>query len=270
MSVPADLHSTKNVRVDRKAPATWAEAAAAAEDRPPAKSAASSSDDRLRMPGLGERLRAQRLAAHMSLRQLARTLGVSASFVSQIENDKSQPSVATLYQICQVIDMSVDELFVAVAAGHDSGPASTEQERRDELNVAPSSSVPSSSVPSAPSAIARSTDAHPPVVSPGERPRLVLDSGVTWEKMSFASEPGLDFMYVRYDVGGSSGPHGLVTRHKGMEYGYVISGRLEVTLGFETYVVGPQQSISFDSSTPHRLVNNGKEPVEAVWFVHGR
>jgi mannose-6-phosphate isomerase-like protein (cupin superfamily) len=78
----------------------------------------------------------------------------------------------------------------------------------------------------------------------------------------------VDFMFVRYEAGGSSGPHGLVTRHKGMEYGYIISGTLEVTLGFETFVVGPRQSISFDSSTPHRLVNKGKEPVDAVWFVH--
>jgi transcriptional regulator with XRE-family HTH domain/mannose-6-phosphate isomerase-like protein (cupin superfamily) len=262
--VPADLHSAKSRSVERKSDAVWAGTAAAAEDRPPARSAASSSDDRLRMPGLGARLRAQRLAAHMSLRQLARTLGVSASFVSQIENDKSQPSVATLYQICQVIDLSVDELFVAATAGDDGGSASTEKVRRDELNLASSSSVPS--VVS--TTIVHSTDGRLPVVSPSERPVLVLDSGVTWEKMSPASEPGVDFMYVRYDVGGSSGPHGLVTRHKGMEYGYIIKGTLEVTLGFETYIVGPQQSISFDSSTPHRLMNKGQEPVEAVWFVH--
>src|SRR5260370_2966964 len=171
MGGPADPQSTRSVRAGGNPTAAGGEAAATAEDRPPAKSAASSSDDRLRMPGLGTRLRAQRLAAHMSLRQLARTLGVSASFVSQIENDKSQPSVATLYQICQVIDMSVDELFVAAAAGHDSESASTEQGRRDGLNV-----VPSPSVPSAPPPLARSTAARPPVVSPGERLRLALES----------------------------------------------------------------------------------------------
>src|SRR5260370_33851685 len=84
MGGPADPQSTKSVRSGRKPPATWAEAAATAEDRPPAKSAASSSDDRFRLPGLGTRLRAQRLAAHMSLRHLSLTRWVAASFVSQI------------------------------------------------------------------------------------------------------------------------------------------------------------------------------------------
>ena len=36
---------------------------------------------------------------------------MSPSFVSQLENSKSQPSVATLYSISQLLDVSIDELF---------------------------------------------------------------------------------------------------------------------------------------------------------------
>src|SRR5665811_1719493 len=47
-------------------------------------------------PGLiGARLRARRLARGISLRQFARDLEVSASFISQLETGKAQPSVAT-------------------------------------------------------------------------------------------------------------------------------------------------------------------------------
>jgi mannose-6-phosphate isomerase-like protein (cupin superfamily) len=108
------------------------------------------------------------------------------------------------------------------------------------------------------------------VVEPHQRRRLVLDSGVVWEQLSSAHESAVDFLQVRYEVGGSSVPGEHLTRHSGIEYGYIISGTLEVSLGFDTYRIGPGDSISFDSATPHRLTNNGDVPVEAIWFVHGR
>ena len=61
---------------------------------------------------LGGRLRKVRLATGMSLREVSRQLGVSPSFVSQLENGKSQPSVATLYSLAQLLGVSIDELFV--------------------------------------------------------------------------------------------------------------------------------------------------------------
>ena len=72
-------------------------------------------------------------------------------------------------------------------------------------------------------------------------------------------------MFVRYDVGGSSTMEGRLIRHVGTEYGYVLSGTLEVTLGFDTYRLSAGDSISFDSSRPHRLANVGDVPVEAIW-----
>ena len=50
-------------------------------------------------------------------------------------------------------------------------------------------------------------------------------------------------------------------RHGGREYGHVLSGRLEVQIGFETYSVGPGDSIHFDSTTPHRLSNTVRPAV---------
>jgi len=59
-------------------------------------------------------------------------------------------------------------------------------------------------------------------------------------------------------------------RHSGSEYGHVLSGRLAVTIGFDTYELGPGDSISFDSTMPHRLFNLGRERVDAIWVVLGR
>ena len=41
-------------------------------------------------------------------------------------------------------------------------------------------------------------------------------------------------------------------------------------IGFETYELGPGDSISFESTMPHRLFTLGDEPAEAIWFVVGR
>jgi quercetin dioxygenase-like cupin family protein len=59
-------------------------------------------------------------------------------------------------------------------------------------------------------------------------------------------------------------------RHQGREYGLVLSGRLGVQLGFQTYELGPGDSIAFDSTGPHRFWNLGDEPVHGIWCVVGR
>lgn len=214
-------------------------------------------DRRDAIMNVGAKLRERRTAAGVSLRQFARDLGVSPSLVSQIENGKSQPSVATLYMICNRLDVSIDQLFndadrTAGAARKDAD-GDTHTFRR---------------------ALAKLSESHPrgtsPVVEPHERRRLVLDSGVTWEQLSSSHGSGVDFLFVRYEIDGSSVPGEHLTRHSGTEYGYIISGTLDVSLGFETYRIGPGDSISFDSATPHRLTNNGDVPVEAIWFVQGR
>ncbi|GAA1214278.1 cupin domain-containing protein [Pseudonocardia alaniniphila] len=212
---------------------------------------------------MGERLRAQRLAAGLTLRQFARDLGVSASLVSQIENGKSRPSVDTLYAICSALDLSIDELFSNVGAREAPRP----HHRTDTTRAG----HPTHSFRSALAELDEPTQrAAGPVVQPGDRRQLVLDSGVTWDQLSAAHESDVDFLFVRYEVGGSSVHGEHLTRHSGIEYGYIISGTLDVSLGFEVYRIGPGDAISFDSSTPHRLTNNGDVPVEAIWFVHGR
>jgi transcriptional regulator with XRE-family HTH domain len=173
---------------------------------------------------------------------------VSASFISQLETGKTQPSVATLYAICSALNMTIDDVF-------DDDEATTEISTR--------------STPTGHSARGNRTLAHSPVVSPAKRRRIKLDSGVTWERLSSATNANFDFVFVRYDVGGSSNNDGRLIRHIGTECGYVVSGVLEVTLGFETFIMEAGDAISFDSSTPHRLANVGDVPVEAIWFDEG-
>ena len=66
---------------------------------------------------LGARIRQAREAAGHSVRGLARTIGVSASLLSQVENGLAQPSVGTLWALVDALGFSLDGLF-APRRGH--------------------------------------------------------------------------------------------------------------------------------------------------------
>lgn len=188
---------------------------------------------------MGERLRMARQARGLSLRELAQRLGVSASLISQVETGRANPSVSTLYAIAAELDVSLDELLFEDRRPSSAGeaPASPRIER---------------------------------LIQPREsRKRIRLASGVTWDRLTTTSEPDMEFLYVTYEVGGASSHDGF-QRHPGHEWGYVIDGTLEIHIGFEVIVLRPGDAISFDSTAPHRLANNGSEPVHAIWFVSGR
>jgi quercetin dioxygenase-like cupin family protein len=109
-----------------------------------------------------------------------------------------------------------------------------------------------------------------PVQRADDRKIIRLASGVVWERLTTGSVRGIDFLYVTYEVGGASSPEHEFQRHGGHEWGYVLSGTLGVTIGFEDHVLGPGDSISIDSTVPHRLYNRGTVPVHGIWFVLGR
>ena len=186
---------------------------------------------------IGPRLRQQREQNGISLREIARRIGVSPSLISQIERDKVNPSVVTLYALVRELGLTMGDLF---AAEDGSEPSGTQP---------PSTS---------------------PVVGPAERGVIHLASGVTWERLTAERDSSAEFLLVTYDVGSESCPADSLVTHGGREYGYVVSGRLGVRIGFDEYDLGPGNSISFDSSSPHRLWALGDERVEAIWVVVGR
>jgi transcriptional regulator with XRE-family HTH domain len=203
-------------------------------------------------PLVGARLREQRFASGMSLRELARRLDVSPSLVSQIETGKIQPSVRTLYAIVNELGLSLDEIFELVGSA-DAASVPTAAGSRVAAGGAP---------PAAGAAgVAHRAD---------ERRVIELESGVRWERMAAWSDPDVEFMIAVYGVGGSSSADGRLMRHSGREFGMVLSGSLCVTVGFEDHLLDPGDSITFQSTTPHRLRNDGPVEARAIWVTLGR
>src|SRR5215218_2233513 len=66
----------------------------------------------LKVPSLGDYIREQRESAQVSLRQLARTAGVSNPYLSQIERGLRKPSAEILQQIAKGLQISAEALYV--------------------------------------------------------------------------------------------------------------------------------------------------------------
>lgn len=223
--------------------------------------------------GIGGRLREGRLAAGMSVRELARQLGVSPSFVSQFENGKSQPSVGTLYAISQVLNFSVDALFalaaddcpdrsVLIADRPRGGTAPNQRHVRPGIDVIDDNrSEGAADVEQPREACGFSITREP------ERRTLVLDTGVTWEQLVRGGYRGSDFLKINYPPGSSSANDDRMMRHPGIEYGYLIEGELQVTVGFDEYTMRAGDSLCLDSSRPHLFRNLGTTTARGIWFV---
>jgi transcriptional regulator with XRE-family HTH domain len=193
------------------------------------------------LAAIGSRLKQKRVKAGISQRELARRIGLSASLISQLESGMTKPSVGTLYAIVTELGLSIDSVI-----------------RGKDLDETPR---PVEEDPIADQAL---------VVRHDERQSIDLASGVRWEELTAGKEEHLDFLIAIYEVGGSSTPDKSLMRHHGREFGYIISGTLGIQIGFSHYELRPGDSIAFDSTRPHRLFNDGDEPVHAVWVVVGR
>src|SRR6266446_1776804 len=69
--------------------------------------------------GLGPRLRLVRAERQLSVRELARRVGCSASLISQIERGVSVPSVGVLYSLATELGSSLDYLLFGSGGGPD-------------------------------------------------------------------------------------------------------------------------------------------------------
>jgi transcriptional regulator with XRE-family HTH domain len=205
------------------------------------------------LPSLGERIREERVRRGVSLRALAGQVGVSASMISQIETGKSQPSVSTLYAITTALGVSIQEVF----------DAAIRDDAEDAVRPA-ATGAPTTVIEALGTKLGQRVG---PIVRPADRQVLTLDTGVIWERLGELPSESVDFLLVTYPPGGTSASAGGLMRHPGAEFGFLITGELILTLGFEEHLISPGDAISFDSTTPHSYRNDGPAPAVGVWFV---
>ncbi len=98
--------------------------------------------------------------------------------------------------------------------------------------------------------------------------RLVNDTGgVCYEQLALTVDTAhpAELFLLKIEPGRSVGmPE---SGHGGEEMGYVLSGTAVLTVNGKEYAIQNGDSVSFNSTFPHRLYNNGKRTFNALWSV---
>ncbi len=196
---------------------------------------------------IGARPRQRRIELGMTARELARRVDCSPSLISQVERGRAVPSVSTLWALVTALRISMDRLF---------DPAQDEPATSGEGAAAAADGV---------------TDAPGgPVLRRYARPRITLERGVMWERLTAAAEKDMEVLEVCYPVGQSVPEAEHAIQHTGQEYAVIIEGALSTQIGFEQYVLEEGDSLTFDSAIPHRFWNAGTVPARAIWVILNR
>jgi transcriptional regulator with XRE-family HTH domain len=90
------------------------------------------------------------------------------------------------------------------------------------------------------------------------------DSGDKLEPLAHHSGSHLLECHLHHIMPGGGG--GGNFQHEGEEFGYVLEGEIELTVGGRKYVTGKGDSFSFRSEKPHSWVNKGKTKARVLWI----
>ncbi len=163
---------------------------------------------------LGGAIRRRRLERGISLRSAAAIADVSASFLSQAENDKARPRIETLHRIASALGTTAQAILADA-----SGPSVID------------------------------SDAAANVVRSGENDAVTQSDDVADGVVrSLAGGHGFHAMEIR----GAPEEFGPPYSHPGDELLYVVAGHVEVEVGDERHRLGPGDSLAYAGETAHR------------------
>ncbi|MFT5503524.1 MAG: transcriptional regulator with XRE-family HTH domain [Gammaproteobacteria bacterium] len=185
------------------------------------------------LANLGDEIRQLRKVRGITLQSMAKSIGKSVGFLSQVERNMTKPSVAALQDISEVLNIHIGWFFQA-------DDSESEEERKY---------------------IVRQTN----------RRRLSYTAlsntdylGLHDHLLSTNLNGELALGISRYEPGASTGDDSY--DHTGEEAGLVLSGILELTIDHKKYLLETGDSFSFKSQLKHRYVNPSKnEDTVVVW-----
>jgi len=215
---------------------------------------------------VGSRIRQLRTRAGMSLRELATRTNLTPSSISQIERGLSGGTSKSLFALANALGVSPGALF----------------EGDDDQHLPTAKQAVSGSI----GALAPDPRQYPPngslqiirnpshlanaVVRRSNRKVIRIDGNqapIEWQLLTMHPDARGDFIEVVYQPGASSCPGQSFMQHAGWDYVVLLSGELTIFLAFDEVVLRSGDSMSFDSTIPHRLENRGKVPCRSIWFV---
>jgi transcriptional regulator with XRE-family HTH domain len=181
--------------------------------------------------GIGGKLRRLRLHKSMGLLELSKHTGLSPALLSKLERDVMHPTLPTLLRIALVFSVGLDYFFTP-----EPKPVLEIVRHRDRLRFPDS--------PDASRVAYHFESLDFPV------PQRVLDSYLA------EFEP-IDIKDSRFH------------EHPGIEFLYVISGKLELRTPSENHELSESDAIYFDSTVPHAYRRVGAKRATALVVTVG-
>jgi transcriptional regulator with XRE-family HTH domain len=189
---------------------------------------------------VGQKLKDRRNEVDMTIRELARRTGLSASFISQVERGKANLSIDSLRQISECLDVSIQYLL---SDGESVSGSLADEKPCEEQDL-----------------IAEYT----PVVRAGCRPKLFFPtSGVNYEMLTNDLNHKMEPFMGRLSPG--SGNVARRLRRNTEEFIYVLSGQLLVGLEEREYLLNPGDSIYFEGYQLQKIACASKAE-DVVWI----
>jgi transcriptional regulator with XRE-family HTH domain len=175
----------------------------------------------------GAKLREIRERKGLTLREIAKKIGVSESLISQIERDKVSPAIDTLLGMLDVLEVDIDYIF-------------SDLKKERILHIV------------------RKNERHK-IIQGGVRYYQLSRTYNSDEQHSIEAyiiemEPGAERGSSEYG-------------HPGKELGVIIEGIAEFKIGGKSYILNEGDSISFSSGVPHILKNIGDGVLKAFWVI---
>lgn len=176
---------------------------------------------------VGVRVRHARMTAGLRLKDVAARAGCSESLLSKVENDKVMPSLAILHRVSEALGITLGELF------------------------------------------AKSNEPNRVVSKAGERPVVAFDplrhgTGVELERLIPYGHDHLlqGNIHIVAPGGGTDG----TIRHAGEEVGYVLEGRIELSVDGEVYMLEAGDSFCFRSEQAHGYRNPDRSRARVLFI----
>ena len=186
----------------------------------------------------------------MTLDELSRRSEVSISLLSQLERDKSMPTVTTLERIVNSLGMTISELFASLE----------EQNKIEKDNLRFQRKPVDHQKETIPQDERRFA-----VVHKNERKKLILPrEEAQYELLTPDLQRKIQFITVTFPPGAK------ITKpftHRGEECGVILKGKLKGIIGDQEVVLEQGDSIYLDSTIPHRWENAGETEMKAVWVI---
>ena len=175
----------------------------------------------------GDKIRSVRERRSLTLRDVAGKAGVSESLVSQIERNRVSPAIETLLALADALEIDLEYLF-----------SDLKKDRTIKI------------------------------VRKRERSNFTIQPGVFYERLAQVEEQSRDGIEA-YDITIAAGAKTGNSEygHPGWELGIIEAGIAELTIGNQTHVLKPGDSISFKADTPHILANPGTKSLKVFWVI---